>query len=287
MLASDYSWQLGDAGIVLNPDEITADPPSVDITEVRGMDSAPIRETARDHEGADGGFLDAVWEKGRPISLEGLAYAAPELLMPFLDELKYNWAPSRTLVPLYMRYPGMADRVLFVKPRGCRYDLDAGVRIGRVPVQFLAFAEDPRIYSSELVDVEVVQSGVTVAGMGFPHDLPYGFGDVVDPETVNLVNQGNRPTPVKFIVNGPVVTPDIVNETTGQTLRVNITLDVGEYLEIDTQYHTVLLNGSVNRRGLLEEPNWFFLQKGDNFIRLRAATAGSATMAAQYRHAWR
>lgn len=286
-LPSDYTWQLGDSGVILNPDELTADPPSVDIVRVVGMDSAPIRETERDHEGTDGGFLDAIWEKGRPVILEGLAYATPANIMMFLDDLKDNFAPSRTLVPFYMRYPGMNDRVLFVKPKGCRYDLEAGVRLGKVPVQFQVYAEDPRIYDATLEQVILPLSGLAITGRGYPKGYSYGYGPTVAPQTQNVVNNGNRPTPVKFTVYGPITTPEIVNESTGQTLKVNITLGASDYLDIDTHYKTVLLNGSVSRRGLLEEPNWFYLQKGDNFLRYRAGSLDSSTVTVQYRHAWR
>lgn len=286
-LTSDYTWQLGSDGVVLNPDEITATPPSVDIDRVQGIDSAPLRETERDHEGADGGFLDAVWEKGRPIVLEGLAFAATDNIVNFLRSLSYNYRPSRTLVPFYMKYPGLEEQVIFVKPRGVRYDLGSGVRTGAVPVQFLMFAEDPRIYSAALQSVQLIQSAVTSVGFSFPIEFPFGFGVPEESQVENLVNLGNRETPVEFTIPGPVTTPEIVNEDTGTTLKVNIDLTVDQYLVVNTQYHTVRLNGTANRRGLLEEPNWFMLQPGDNHIRYRAASPGSSPATATYRHAWR
>ena len=286
-LTEDYTWQLGDAGVILNPAEVTATPPSVDITEVDGIDSAPLRETERDHEGADGGFLDAVWEKGRPVILEGMAYAELDYLMTFLMELKANFAPSRTLVPFYMKYPGLEEQVLFVKPRGCRWRLNQLARRGGAEVQFLMFAEDPRIYSAALQSVSLIQSGVTAGGFGFLLGFPFGFGVAAETQVENLLNLGNRPTPVRFTFPGPVTDPEIVNESTGDTLKVNITLTVDQFLVIDTQYHTVRLDGTANRRGLLEEPNWFMLQPGDNFIRYRAALPGASPATAEYRHAWR
>lgn len=286
-LTEDYTWQLKDDGFILNPAEITANPPSVDITRVDGLDSAPLRETERDHEGADGGFLDAVWEKGRPIIMEGLAYADLDNLMVFLEQLKFNFAPSRSLVPLYMKLPGMEERVLFVKPRGLKYSLNNLARVGAAEVQISFFAEDPRIYSAALQSVSLIQSAVSAAGFGFPFGFPLGFGLAAESQVENLVNLGNRQTPVEFIIPGPATTPEIVNEDTGKTLKVNIDLTVDQYLVINTQYHTVLLNGSANRRGLLEEPNWFMLQVGDNHIRYRAASPGSNPATAEWRHAWR
>jgi hypothetical protein len=286
-LTSDYTWQLRDDGYVLNPDEITLDPPSVDIERVTGLDSAPLRESERDHEGAEGSFLDAYWEKGRSIILDGLAYASTDQIMPFLEQLKYNYRPSSDLVPFYMKLPGVEERVMFVKPRGVRYDLSSGVRVGAVPVQFSVFAEDPRIYSAGLQEYSLIQSSVTASGFGFPLEFPFGFGLAEESQVENLVNLGNRPTPVTFTIPGPTTDPEIVNEDTGQTLKVSIELTADQYLVIDTQYRTVRLNGTANRRGLLAEPNWFMLQPGDNHIRYRAATPGSSPAVARYRHAWR
>src|SRR5687768_9358567 len=102
-LTDEFSYQLGDAGIILNPDSLST--PFVDITRVTGLDSPPFRTTERDHEGTDGGFMDAEYEKGRPIILEGLAYANGSELESFLDDLKANFAPSRTLLPFYFKKP--------------------------------------------------------------------------------------------------------------------------------------------------------------------------------------
>jgi hypothetical protein len=286
-LIDDFSYQLGDGGVILNPDALTT--PFVDIEKVVGLDNAPIRTTERDHEGTDGGYMDAELEKGRPIVLQGMAYVNDsEQVETFLDTLKENWAPSRSPVPFYLKKPGLVERVLFVKPLGCQYDVDSLRRVGCTAIQFSAYAEDPRIYTSTPVNENMTLGAITGDGFGFPLGFPFGFG--VAPSTDDgswFYNLGNRATPVVFTISGPVDTPRIINETASKTLKFNIVLATDEFLVVDTQARTVLLGGTANRRNTLEVGDWFFFQKGENFIRFRANAITAATLNVRYYHAWR
>lgn len=284
-LTEDYTFQLGDDGVVLNTE---VGLPFVDIRRVIGLDNAPYRETQRDHEGTDGGFMDAEFEKGRPVSLEGFIYCDSTSIEPYLDDLKENFAPSTTLIPFYLKPNGRDERLLFVKPLGCRYDWEENLRLGIIPVQFNLFAEDPRLYEATVQTFQLTQGAVAVTGFGFPFGFPLGFGADIVSGVQNLIVTGNRPTPALMIITGPVTTPEIINDSLGKSLKFNITLTAGQTLEVDLQYHTVLLDGSANRRGTLSQPDWFFLQKGDNFLRYRADSAiGSSTVTITYRNAWR
>src|SRR5690242_17824814 len=112
VLANDLTFVLNDTGIVLND---STSLPFVDIDSVKGLNSAPFRTTTRDHEGDDGGYMDAEFEKGRDIVLGGTIYADSSTIESYLDDLKENWAPSRTLIPLYFKAPGVSERFLLVK----------------------------------------------------------------------------------------------------------------------------------------------------------------------------
>lgn len=176
-LSGELVFKLGDTGTELNTDAV---PPFVDVTRVYGLDSSPIRETERDHEGVDGGFLDAEFEKGRPLMIDGTVYATAQTLEAYLDKLKEEWAPSPTPVPFYFRPPGQTDRVLFVKPRGLRYDWASDRRVGTQRCQFVFYAEDPRIYDAILSSVVIPFGGP--AGIGFQ------FAGLFDTYTRNVSN---------------------------------------------------------------------------------------------------
>lgn len=291
-LVNDTTFQLTDNGVVLNDDTLP-NVPFIDIETVTGLDSAPFRQTKRDHEGVDGGFMDAEFEMGRDISLSGVVYANNNPMETFLDTLKANWAPSTTLLPLYIFTLETGLRVLFVKPLGCKYDWDALRRTGMTAITFTAYAEDPRIYSGSLLTTVLPMGATVFSGFAFPLAFPFGFGGVsTTTDGTFIYNVGNRPAPVVMTITGPVINPIIMNDTTSSIMQFGITLSALDTLVIDTQYHTVRLNGTANRRSTLNTPGWFMLQPnpiaslGANFIRFRGA-GGTGTLTVAYRASWR
>lgn len=284
-LTEELTFKLGDSGVILNTDSTSL--PFVDIQKVIGLDNAPFRETHRDHEGVDGGFLDAELEKGRPIILQGEAYADTSSVEEYLDSLKANFAPSRTLVPLYFKAPGVVERLVYVKPQGCRYDWEQARRIGKTTIQFKAFAEDPRLYAATATSVDVPFSAGASTGFGFNLGFSFGFGGSASSDGAVVTNEGNRPTPVVFTITGPCNTPTIRDDTYGHSLTFNIILAAGESLVVDTQYKTVKLNGTLNRRNTLVDPDWFFLEQGTTFLRYNAVSGAGSTMNITFRSAWR
>jgi hypothetical protein len=281
-----FSYRLGDTGVVLNPND-TSVLPFVDITKVSGLDTPELRSTERDHEGVDGGFLDAEFEKMRTIVLEGQVIGHVDFLETYLDTLKGNWAARRASIPFYFAHPGVAERLVYVKPLGCRYDVDAARRLGTADIQFLCQAEDPRIYDSALQTVQVSQGLPITTGTSYSLGYPFGFGAVVSPEGSTVINGGNRPTPAIITLTGPVTNPVIYNDTYGNEMAFEIVVASGETLVIDLGYRTVKLNGSVSRRSALIEPDWFMLEPGENFLRYRASTGGAAPATVAFRNAWR
>jgi hypothetical protein len=231
--------------------------------------------------------MDAEFEKGRPVVLTGDIYASAITMESYLDSLKSNWAPSSTLVPFYFKAPSVAERLLYVKPLGCKYDWEQARRIGASPVQFKMFAEDPRIYDSSLTTVSIPFAAGASTGFGFNLGFSFGFGGTSGTDGQFVINSGNRPTPLQFTINGPCDSPTIRDDTYGHVLAFNIILAAGETLVIDTYYKTVKLNGAVNRRGKLIDPDWFFLQPGSTFIRYNAVTGTGSSLDIRYRSAWR
>lgn len=282
---NDYTFQLTNTGVALNTDAST---PFVDITKVSGLDNAPYRETLRDHEGTDGGFIDAEFEKGRDIILEGVIYANIGTVETYLDLLKANFAPVTAPVPFYLKAPGVVERVVFVKPRGVRYDWDTARRLGMTQAQFLMYAEDPRIYESTLNNLVLAYGGSAGLGLAFNVGFNVNFGGGATPSGGTVTNSGNRPTPAVFTITGPIDNPVITNSTVGKSLGFTISLAVGETLTVDTVNRTVYLNGNLNRRNTLTSPNWFFLEVGSNIIVFGGASGtGATTLSVAYRSAWR
>lgn len=283
-LTEDFTYMLDDTGVVLNT---SADlPPFVDVLKASGFDSAEIRLSQRDHEGTDGGFVDAEFEKSRTLTLEGVAYGGVNTLEPYLDRLKANWGPSSTVIPLYYKLPGVAERVYFVKPLGCRYDYEELRRIGSTAIQFMCIAEDPRAYDAQLKTVNVLQGDTIVTGRGYPRGYLRGYGATVVPIGSSVFVSGNRPTPPTITIPGPCLNFQVINDTTGDVMIFDVNLLAGETMTIDMKYHSITVNGQ-NRRATLREPNWFFLRPGENYLRFRAVSSNNTSMTVNYRSAWR
>jgi len=280
-----FSYQLGDTGVILNPNDQTL--PFVDITEVQGLDSPDFRATERDHEGTDGGFLDAEFEKMRTIVLQGQVIGDVSTVETFMDQLKSDWSPRRTTIPFRYAHPGVAQRVVFVKPLGVRYSVNQLRRTGCADVQFTCQAEDPRIYDDAVVTVSLILGVPLTTGFAFNLGFPFGYGAPASPDGVTVTNYGNRPAPATITIPGPVTNPVIYNDTTSNVLSFSIDVASGDYLVVDLGNRTVKLNGSVSRRGALLEPDWFMLEVGSNFIRYRAEAGGSNPASIAYRNAWR
>lgn len=292
MALADLTFKLGDNGIVLNgeftDDTVTDGLSIIDIERVTGLSSASYRETRRDHEGTDGGFIDAEFEQGRSVILEGTVYSQVGIIEKYLDRLKQDFAPVRNSIPLFLKAPGKAEQVIFVKPLGVRYDWTTSRRLGQEPIQFEVFAEDPRIYDSTLQTINIPLGGLVTSGFGFPYGFPYGFGATpATPDGRNVVNGGNRPAPALFRINGPATNPQIRSDEANASLRFNIVLSSTDFLEIDLGLFTVKLNGTSNRLGTLISPDWFMLKPGDNFIRYIAEAATGSSLDVEWRNAWR
>jgi len=284
-LTEDLTFMLSDTGVVLNSD--SSGLPFVDVISVVGLDNAPYRETRREREGADGGFMDAEFERGRDLLINADIYVDSSVMEAYLDSLKSNYAPSTVLVPFYFKSPGVEERLLFVKPLGLKYDWEQLRRIGQARAQFTMFAEDPRIYTSTLTSVDVAFSPGALTGFGFNLAFDFGFGGAATTDGTLVNNSGNRPTPPIFTITGPCTDPTIRDETYGNVLAFSITLEAGQTLVIDTKYKTVRLDGTTNRRNTMTVFEWFMLQPGQTFIRYGASVGVGSSLNVSFRSAWR
>lgn len=289
-LTTDFSYQLGNAGFIINDGSPTAYP-TVDLDTVKGLDSAPVRVTVKDREGTDGGYVDAEFDQTRTIVLSGLLYDDATNTEITLDQLKGEWAPSQVPIALYARNPKVGTRMLWVKPQGCNYDIDVLRRLGMCAVTFTALAGDPRIYSSTETIRTMGVSDVLQTGFGFNLGFNFGFGGITAGNGPALiVNTGNRSTPVKFQIYGPFINPHIMNLTTGDEMAFDFAISTTtDYLEVDTSTHTVRFNGTDNQRTTLRRPSWFDLDPGGNYLGFRVEGGSSVAthMDIRYRSAWR
>jgi len=293
-LTMDFTFQLGSNGTIINPNAVTY--PTVDVLEVEGLDSAPVRTTVKDREGADGAFVDAEFDQARTIMIKAVVYDDVNHTETFLDTLKGEWAPSKVPIALNYRNPGVGNRMVWVKPVGCNYSITQLRRLGIVEVTFTAIAADPRLYAGFETTKTMDVTNVVQTGFSFNLSFNFGFGGVTpNAFAINANNAGNRPTPAKFRMYGPYINPHIkVSNSAGDyEMAFDMIVDSSSYyLEVDTAAHTVRFHGlfgAQNRRDTLRRPSWFDLQPGNNYVSFDIEGGGAfgTHMEVIYRSAWR
>lgn len=239
---------------------------------------------------APGALDETRWEDGKVIALEG--EVSGETLEDAFDELRViTDACLETLDvgPALLKWTeGNTGNALQRRVR-LASDLDPPIEEGaallRYAVQF--FAEDPRAYS------QTESSGSSsISGGGGGMVLPDPFTITFDPSLGGIFavnNAGNRPTPATFKVYGQCVDPIILLVDTGDRITLSGTINLGDYVEINTAERTVKLNGVTSRLDLLDSANtqWFELPKGTATLRMLASSNdANALLHAAYRSAY-
>lgn len=150
-------------------------------------------------------------------------------------------------------------------------------------------AEDPRRYGT-LVGPLSTSLPSTSGGLTLPASPPWTIGATVTQGTIRCQNAGTIASHPTLRINGPVQQPQVlVISAAGATSSLTYFGDLasGEYLDVDCDAHTVMLGGTVSRRGLVSG-TWPEIPPGGAIdIGFRAAAASaSASLAVSYRSAW-
>ena len=254
----------------------------LDLPDIKSGDQDRLRRNGL-HAGDD--FLG-----GRSVSVTFEVYADTDSeFETAMENLLNATAPGGPEVGLAFQLPGVADgnkAVVFARPRKRSVQMDTSY-LYRIPTVLLEFfAVDPRIYSATLSSSSI-SVAVTSGGLEFDATPDLTFGTTGEGGTFNAKNNGSFPAGALFRVEGPCSNPRIENLTLDRTIELDITLATGEYLLIDTERRTVLLDGTASRySALTADSEWFDLAAGDNSIKFRASTASGATMTTTWRSAW-
>lgn len=201
-----------------------------------------------------------------------------------LNALKAAFAPSSATLELSVRLAG-TDYALLGRPRGVVANIEY-VRDGVARARCEFKALDPRLYSLEVTDSPLVLASNSGAGLEFPLTFPMTFGGAATGGVVTVENAGTFTAPWVAVINGPVVDPFLENTATGEIVRLTGTLDAGDYLVVDSDARTVLLNGTASRYSWVSPGStWWQLEPGANSVRY-GATSGSGTGTLTSRSVW-
>jgi hypothetical protein len=253
---------------------------------LQGWDSPEIRAELTQRVGDHGSWADPVLLGERPITLAGLIDAPdPARLDDAMERLRD--AVSLTPTPLIV-YETTPKRALVRRSAKLllTYITDTQAKFSA-----LVTAEDPRRYE---VDEQTGSTGLpsTTGGLTFPVTFPVAFSAVTVAGEIRADNVGGFETRPVLVIDGPVVAPSVIAQYPDGSVRqlaYSQTLATGDQLVIDTDAHTVRLNGDVSRRRYLAAPaGWPAIPaKGSLLIQFRASTYNANSMlTARWRSAW-
>lgn len=264
-------FQYRDDGVLLNGSNIV---PFIDIVKIAGLDAVELDQSEHTREQVDGGYIDALYEKMRAIILDGNLYANTFQMESYLDQLKANFAPSATPQPFYIGTDA-GVRVAYGKSLGFKYDKETLRRTGRATCQITIMCEDPRLYSPTIVSSEITLASTIITGRSYDKAFAYGYGTTSSSNALTLELGGNRQLPGTIRVYGPITNPVIYNAESDTYMSFNLTIEDGDYVEINLNNRTVKLNGITGKRGdMTLSGNWYLLRPGTNSFTL----TGSATL---------
>ena len=235
------------------------------------------------HPGDD--FLQA---RSVTLTMEVLGDSASDLGTN-VQALLAAFVPGGDEAPLVMQIPGVANGTkfrLWARPRRRSAPIDREW-FYNIPIVTLQMeATDPRLYadteSSQAVSLPSAGGGLT-----FNASPNFTFGAVSTGGEQTLNNAGTFRTSPVFKITGPVTDPRLINVTSDETFHWEGTVASGDYLLVDMEDRTVLLNGTASRySGLTSSSVFWELSPGDSSIQYRAAAYTASTATATWRSAW-
>lgn len=254
----------------------------VTIRTIEGLGLPGMRTADVEPPGEDGLWLGRDYYSGRTIRIDAAVRLAGDQAGAFdvaasIQETADNAAVrghGGTTMNLRLKFPGRPTRVVRGRVRKADVDPEKAIH-GLVPVDIEFQAADYLYYDDDPGSTGIPLAMLSTGGLTFPLVFPFVIeGDpaaVGRPGYIDVA--GTAPTWPVLRVNGPCSNPVITHVTTGRALAVQVTLEAGEWVEIDTRpgWRTVLReNGGGVPLTPQSRIDLFRLAKGLNEIRWTA-----------------
>jgi hypothetical protein len=179
---------------------------------------------------------------------------------------------------------GVLSKQLFVKPL---YVIVAeNTQQGFVlPFTIYCKVKDPAIFGSTLQTASTAAGtpGGTTGSALYPFKYPIAYGATWYTVSATATNNGTIPVyPQSIDVYGPVTSPKVTNNKTGEFILVNTTLNSSsDHLQIQygKDYLSVTLNGVNQMRYVSSDSTLFQIRPGGNSISLTGTSISSGSYA--------
>jgi len=263
-------WQFEVGGLVMGGIGTT---PYV-LRKLDGLDLPAVRnsDVARPRAHGSFGGADRLAERHLVFEL-GVAPGGGDVMPTLLNALVAAWQTSDVDVGLTLLYPNWGSLLFMGRPRRLSFPLKPEGAIGKYVEPVLAefVALDARVYNAVLQFQTILPpSAGTLAGLAFAtaayagavfetgstHGAGFGAsgGSTGAGGVLMATNAGNAPTPPVTSIFGPTNGASIILGPTGEAMTIGLNLAAGQWLEIDHDTHSCLLNGVANYQFTLDSP---------------------------------
>lgn len=258
----------------------------IDITAVTGLESSELDISTSDNALVDGASVDGKKIKPRPIHIEAS-----------FKSNKNNPENRANVIKFFNpKYTGKALITNMGVSRNIEYELEgwtfASVRNMDNKLKILVdlLCPDPYMlnvdnYGKNMANISalfafpwrMLSTRMTSGKLDYPDKargmllggMTMGYRTLY--KEVVLANDGDVPTGVQIqfvATRGPVTNPKITNTGTGQYMRVNVAMQQGDILLIDTndRHQVITLNGVNYYQHIDRKSEPFKLAMGDNYL---------------------
>ena len=258
----------------------------IDITAVTGLESSELDISTSDNALVDGASVDGKKIKPRPIHIEAS-----------FKSNKNNPENRANVIKFFNpKYTGKALITNMGMSRNIEYELEgwtfASVRNMDNKLKILVdlLCPDPYMlnvdnYGKNMANISalfafpwrMLSTRMTSGKLDYPDKargmllggMTMGYRTLY--KEVVLANDGDVPTGVQIqfvATRGPVTNPKITNTGTGQYMRVNVAMQQGDILLIDTndRHQVITLNGVNYYQHIDRRSEPFQLDVGDNYL---------------------
>lgn len=250
------------------------------ILSVDGIESLPGIRNQDDNRGfSDGMFSGRDFLGGRTISVIFNTFGSgATTAQENYNHIQSYFLPQQSgTTPLYFYLPQSGTQFVNARVRGLRTTVDPNYTYGYITSQVEFFCPDPRYYNSNEQTATMTYSAPTGRIYDRTYNLTYGGGSVALQTTIT--NSGWATTYPNILIKGPIIDPQIGNQTTGNTLYFDVSMIAGDELEIDLLNKLITFNGT-SARNLLTSGTWFGAQPGNNIYTFQGTgTANGVTEA--------
>lgn len=232
--------------------------------DIEGWDSPEAATQVTQRSGQDGAWSGVELYGPRQLSLSGAAWTdQPEIMRDAADRLfaEVTKKPFQLVVDEH----GLQRFVTVQRQSAVVWDYQHETA-ALWSMQLVAI--DPRKYGTTEQTATVLLGAVT-GGFVLPFTLPFTIDSVVTSDTITAINAGNHDAPLMIRVFGPVINPKFFVPSLNLEMSLNLTLDVGEFVDIDSDKRSVLLGGTATRLSTFEG-DWLSVPPGSTDIRFLA-----------------